>query len=278
MRARWFGLAALTGLAVIWLSCRRESSELAPEPAASRAPAAKPASAPFEIAVEDDAAPWSQADGTGYANDVVRAAFAAAGRTLKLTVVPYARCKQMVIEGSVVACFAMSKEPGLETSVAFPDDPLFTCEAELVQRSDDARRVHDAAELPRGAVVGVVLGYEYPPQLTAWLRDAHVRIDESRSEELLLRKLAEGRIDAAVVNDNETKSLDYMLRKAHVTGKVASSFRIGELRSFIGFSRRHPDGAGALAAFSTGLRTITASGEQRAIEARWAASTRAGAP
>ena len=52
----------------------------APEPAKPRrAPvAAMPANA-LEIAVEDDAAPWSQPDGTGYANDLVRAAFAAVG-------------------------------------------------------------------------------------------------------------------------------------------------------------------------------------------------------
>src|SRR6185369_12478061 len=49
--------------------------------------------APLPIAVEDDAGPWSQHDGTGFANDVVRAAFKATGVEVELLVVPYARCK-----------------------------------------------------------------------------------------------------------------------------------------------------------------------------------------
>jgi polar amino acid transport system substrate-binding protein len=269
MRARWFGLAALTCLFAMWLWWRQEPSVLAPEPAMAPR-AAGPAPVPLEIAVEDDAAPWAQADGTGYANDVVRAAFAAAGQTVRLSVVPYARCKQMVIDGSVAGCFAMSKEPGLEASVAFPAEPLFVCQSEFVQRTDDARRVASAAEVARGTVLGVVLGYEYPPQVAAWLREGHVQLDESRSEELLLRKLAERRIDAALVNDNDTKPLAYTAAKAGVRGKVASSFQLGELRSFIGFSRHHAEGNRALAAFNAGLSTIATNGERRAIDARWA--------
>ena len=34
---------------------------------------------PLEVAVEDAADVWSRADGTGYANDIVRAAFRAGG-------------------------------------------------------------------------------------------------------------------------------------------------------------------------------------------------------
>src|SRR5882672_3584311 len=58
------------------------------------------------IAVEDDAAPWSLADGTGYANDVVVAAFRAVGVDVQLRVMPYARCKRMAISGDVVACLS----------------------------------------------------------------------------------------------------------------------------------------------------------------------------
>ena len=37
---------------------------------------ATPPLAPFDVAVEDAADVWSRADGTGYANDIVRAALA----------------------------------------------------------------------------------------------------------------------------------------------------------------------------------------------------------
>src|SRR3954464_11679837 len=58
----------------------------------------------IEVGVEDAAAPWSQADGTGFANDVARAAFAASGIVIRQRVLPYARCKSLVVSGSLVAC------------------------------------------------------------------------------------------------------------------------------------------------------------------------------
>src|SRR5258706_291920 len=61
-----------------------------------------------DIAVEDKADLWSRRDGTGYANDIVRAAFAAAGVEARLHVLPYARCKRIVSDATVVACLSMS--------------------------------------------------------------------------------------------------------------------------------------------------------------------------
>src|SRR5499433_2311933 len=63
------------------------------------------------LAVEDDASPWSRPDGSGYANDVVRAAFKAVGVAVELQVVPYARCKRMALRGEVAGCFNMSPSP-----------------------------------------------------------------------------------------------------------------------------------------------------------------------
>ncbi|WP_423049241.1 hypothetical protein [Undibacterium sp. SXout7W] len=48
----------------------------------------------IEIMVEDAADPFSKADGTGYANDQVVAAFSAVGVDIKFNVVPYVRCKK----------------------------------------------------------------------------------------------------------------------------------------------------------------------------------------
>ena len=72
---------------------------------------ATPAPQPMEIMVEDAALPWSAPDGSGYANDLVRAAYAAVNTEVRLTVVPYARCKTYVMQGAVAACFNMSPSP-----------------------------------------------------------------------------------------------------------------------------------------------------------------------
>src|SRR5690349_7446181 len=76
------------------------------------------------IDAEDDAAPWSMADGTGYVNDVVRAAFAAAGWKTTFRVVPYARCKFEVLTGQTAGCFTVGKSPEVAQHMLFAEKPI----------------------------------------------------------------------------------------------------------------------------------------------------------
>jgi ABC-type amino acid transport substrate-binding protein len=268
---------------MVWLAlmpalaaCRRadEGAHAAPASASSGpralASLAPPEPTMLEVAVEDDAGLWSQRDGTGYANDVVRAAFRAVGVEIHLEVVPYARCKQMLLAGEVAACFSMSQEPDLVSLVSYSAEPLFRCTSDFVRRVGDARFA-DAQHVPHGAMVGTVLGYEYPAELARLEAAGAIVTEPSASEELNLRKLAEGRLDAAVVNDNPTKSLDYMLAHAGVSGRVEHAFALGELTAYVGFSHRHVRGTEALARFDAGMRAIVADGTRAHIDAAWAA-------
>ncbi|MFI5381418.1 MAG: hypothetical protein ACHRHE_19140 [Tepidisphaerales bacterium] len=106
------------------------------------------------VLAEDDAAPWSSKDGTGYANDVVRAAFQAAGVNVRLLVVPYARAKNMTIAGEAVACFSMSWLPELEGKIVFADKPLFDCYADYFHRLDKPLTARTEAEIDKKIVVG----------------------------------------------------------------------------------------------------------------------------
>ena len=92
-----------------------------------------------DIGVEDAAAPWSQEDGTGYANDIVRAAFAAVGADVRLHALPYARCKQYVLTGELVACVSMSPAPELRGAVRFSAEPLFVFTCDFFERAWIAR-------------------------------------------------------------------------------------------------------------------------------------------
>ncbi|MFI5311220.1 MAG: substrate-binding periplasmic protein [Gemmatimonadales bacterium] len=233
------------------------------------------AAEPLEVAVENDAGPWSLRDGTGFANDVVRAAFKASGIEIRLRVVPYARCKLMAVEGLAVACFSMSRRPELTPTIAFPDSPLFVCQADYFQSTARPLGAASADKLPKGTVVGVVLGYEYPESLYRLQKDGIIVLDEAASEEVNMKKLADGRIAATVVTINQYKTADYLIAQAGVKGKVALAFHAGILPSFIGFSRKHPRGAASLAQFNAGLRKIAADGTMGRIEKAWVEKSRA---
>jgi ABC-type amino acid transport substrate-binding protein len=229
---------------------------------------------PLEIAAEDDAEPWSQRDGSGYANDVVQAAFRAAGVKTRLTVLPYARCKDYVLRGKLVAGFSMSWLPDFKDKLVFSKEPLFSCHSDYFFQGGQAPKASRAAGLPTGTVVGVVIGYEYPPSVYDLRSRGVLAFEESESEELNLKKLALGRIDTALINYNETKPAELMMANAGVSGKVKRGFSSGTLGSYIGFSLLHPRGAWAKRKFDQGYAAIAANGTLAKISARWVAKAR----
>lgn len=228
------------------------------------------AAAPWVVAVEDDAPPWSMRDGSGYANDVVRAAFAAADAPIALTVVPYARCKDMVIKARAVACFNMAWVPELQGRVVFADKPLFSSKVQYFVPAGEAVTVNNAAQLPKGTVLGVVNGFEYPASIYA-LRDQGVlKFEQSPSDEVNLQKLALGRLKIALlVNIHDFHPVPLILAQAKVSGKVKYAFDAGVNDAYIGFSVRHPEGAEALKAFNRGYQSIVANGTLARLNEKW---------
>jgi ABC-type amino acid transport substrate-binding protein len=158
--------------------------------------------ADLTIMAEDAAPPFSQADGTGYANEVVKAAFRAAGVDVALDVVPYARCKRDVADGKVPACFAMSWYKGVEAVVTFSQEPIFQVYADVFVPRKSAGRSTQMADFGRGTTIGIVNEYEYPDEIYA-LRSNGAALQASANDLANLKMLAAGRIDAAVVMTND---------------------------------------------------------------------------
>ena len=226
-------------------------------------------SQPLLIAVEDDAAPWSQKNGTGYANDIVLAAFKAVEVDVKLLVVPYSRAKEMVINGKVPACFSMSWLPEFENKIIFPKTPLFTVSVDYFTGLKKSLNIKKEADLAKGTVVGTVFGYEYPPS-TYKLRDKGIIVfEESESEEINLKKVAFGRIDYALIVHNKTKPAELLIARADATNKIKKAFPCGEQGSYIGFSIKHPQGLEALKKFNRGMAIISKNGTLKKIELKW---------
>lgn len=225
------------------------------------------AAAPIELMVEDAAAPWSNSDGSGYANDVVLAAFAAAHAEVKLMVVPYARCKTYVMAGAVAGCFSMSDAPELHGKVRFADVPLFQAYPHFFHNTAHPVPARGLADLAPGTRVAIVNGYEYPPEVMR-LEQHGVRLVAARSEAANLKKLAAGRVDLVLAMMDDLKTDQVLLYEAQVEG-VALAFQSAPQGSYLGFSLTHPDGERARALFNSGYATIVANGVKRAIDRKW---------
>lgn len=219
------------------------------------------------IAVEDDAAPWSQKDGTGYANDIVKAAFTAVNQNIKLEVVPYSRAKEMVISGKVPACFSMAPSNDLNKVVLFPKKPLFSVNVDYFTKKDNkAKSVND---FKKGTVVGVVTGYEYPSSIYELEKKGIIILDKSESEISNLKKLALGRVDYALIVYNPTKPAELLMAKAGVNQKVKRAFKCGNQNSYIGFSSKNPQGKSDLKKFNKGFDIISKNGILNKIDEKW---------
>ncbi|MGI9302179.1 MAG: substrate-binding periplasmic protein [Gammaproteobacteria bacterium] len=222
------------------------------------------------LGVEDDAAPWSKKDGTGYANELVLALYQAAGVSVELKVLPYKRCKLLTVQGRLVGCFNMAKIESLYDTIAFPSTPLFLEEVGYFHNVDEPLPVETEQDIPRGTTVGVVLGYEYTDTYYELLENGTIEIEESRSETSNLKKLAEGRIDTAILVYNETKPAEAIIERAGATGEIGLSFKGKALELHIGFSKAHPRGAVALAKYEQGIERILADGTYDRITRKWA--------
>lgn len=224
--------------------------------------------ASLTIMAEDASEPFSRADGTGYANDIVRAAFRAAHVDVKLDIVPYARCKKSLEVGATPACFAMSWAPGTAKTILFSDQPLFEVYADVFRNRKAPAKLSRAQDLSKGAVVGIVNGYEYP-QAIYRLADRGILLQSGINEWANLQMLGRGRMDAAVVMTSDFLGGPQRLSAAGVADSVAFAFRSGTLKSYIGFSLINPDGERARQAFNAGYKIIIQNHTRDKIRGKW---------
>lgn len=221
------------------------------------------------IGVEDDAAPWSLADGTGYANELVKAIYQAVNVDIELDVIPYVRCKKEAIDGTKVGCFNMAKIADLEDDIIFPKTPLFLEYISYFYLKEKPLKALSEREIKKGTIVGTVIGYEYTDTFYELKNGGIIQSDETNSETLNIQKLALGRIDAAILVHNETKSSDFIIKNAGAKGQILKAFTSDTLELHIGFSKKHPLTEFAMEMYEKGIAIIKANGTYKKITQKY---------
>ncbi|MFZ6820571.1 substrate-binding periplasmic protein [Undibacterium sp. Ji22W] len=224
----------------------------------------------IRIMVEDAAEPWSYPDGSGYANEVVLAAFQAVDVPVKLEVVPYARCKSQVLSAAVPACFSMGWLPEFSGVLRFSSKPLFKVNADVFEHVEHPipRTLSTECKFKKDMHLGVTRGYEYPEEILALNKNGIVFV-EAVTDQNSLKMLAAKRFSAAIImtNDFEPKS-----RKISLSGtgdKVRYAFNCGVQLGSIGFSLKHSQGVALFEKFESGYQKIETNGTLKKIQKRW---------
>jgi len=220
------------------------------------------------IGAEDDWRPFSYAvagQPTGFAVDVVRAAWTAAGVELELVSLPYARCMKEVDRGLLAGCFDTLRDALLESRYRWHQQPLFRAMIGIYGRAGavDARSPLTLESL-RGKRVGTTHGYDYGE---AFDGDRSMQRDVAPSDVSSLRKLVAGRIDYALVYDRAANAI------GRANPELAQGYvRMGVLAEqnlYLSFSRDFPGIERLIVLFDQGLTKVRSSGEYARIEARW---------
>ncbi len=223
----------------------------------------------LEIYVENDAAPWSRADGTGYANDLVKAIYDAVDVDVDFEVVPYARCKKYTETGEAVGCFNVAKIPEVENKITFSEIPLFFAHISYFHNTENPLRASKSEDFKKGTIVGTVIGYEYDDMFYELEKDGQITVERTRSEILNIKKLGSGRLDAVILWNNETKPADLIIQKAGMVEKVELAFHSTKLELHIGFSKANPKGEWALQKYEEGIKLIQSNGVYEQITQNW---------
>lgn len=222
----------------------------------------------IRIGAEDDWSPYSSAVNgkpQGFAVDVVRAAWAAAGVEVELVPLPYARCMKEVDRGDLAGCFNTLRDPVQEPKYRWHQQPLFRARIGIYGRAMTGVTAPAVTlDTLRGKRIGTTHGYDYG---AAFDGDPRMLRDEAPSDLSSLRKLAAGRVDYALVFDrvaNAIAKANPDLGKAYALQGV-----LVEPSLYISFSPQYPNIDRIVQQFDQGLAKVRKSGEYARIEARW---------
>lgn len=219
------------------------------------------------IVAEDNWYPYSaERDGAaeGFAVDLVRAAYRAAGHDVRFVTMPYARCLEEVRAGRELGCFDTTHEPENESRFLFHQVPLFSATIVIVGPADSPAQELTPADL-RGQKVAITNGYTYGEPFQS---DATINKDVVVSDLSVLRVVALKRATYGLVYDRVMASI-ISEHAAELAGKVKIVGMLSQQDLFISFSKARPEASEAMAALDRGLNLIKADGTYQAIEQRW---------
>ncbi|GGP26280.1 substrate-binding periplasmic protein [Silvimonas amylolytica] len=219
------------------------------------------------VGAEDDWYPYSgkvNGDAHGMAEDIVRAAFAAAGVEVRFVSLPYARCIHMVRTGELAACFDTSRTRENEQDFLWPTHPMFSSKALIYARADSVDHNLGPAAL-HGKRVAVTNGYEYGSDFD----DDGTIIREVTNQTIYsFRMLELGRVQYVLAFE---KVANYLINanQREFEGKFKVVGLSAQNDLYCVFSRKFQGAAAALESFNRGFETIQADGTYRTILTTW---------
>jgi len=218
------------------------------------------------IGAEDDWAPYSSKVGVeakGFAVDIVREAFKAAGVDAKFTAMSYARCMAVTKDGELAGCFDAARNSALEGNYLWHAKPLFNGKINIYSTTDSTESNLSPKDLI-GKNVAVTRDYEYGEEFDT---NTNIKRSVADKDEQGFQKLLNKRVPYMVAYEKVANAL--FISNKGFTNKFKAVGVVADPGLYIAFSKKHPDGAKFLTKFNQGFEIIQKNGKYKAIEALW---------
>jgi polar amino acid transport system substrate-binding protein len=220
----------------------------------------------IKIGAEDDWYPYSaKRDGkpVGMAAEIVSAAFAAAKVDIQLVSLPYARCMSETSKAEIAGCFDTLRNPLNETQYLWHKTPLFPARIVIYGPAKHSGKPLSVSDLT-GKSVAVTNGYDYGE---AFDSDKTIKRDSGLMDINGLRKLAQGKVDYAVIYD---RNAQYLLKEnVDIADKIKVVGTLIEPNLYLSFSKDYPNIKQIIKQFDTGIDIIRANGDYAKILEKW---------
>ncbi|MEO5795751.1 MAG: transporter substrate-binding domain-containing protein [Rhodoferax sp.] len=135
---------------------------------------------------------------TGILVDVVTEAFRRSGHSVKIQLMPWARCLAEVRGGKVDGIFSVFRLPEREAFLAYTNVPVITQVEVFFAHADSNIRFDGNLATLANAKIGVILGTSYGPEIDSLLKNGVWRqVTDTNSVESLVAMLSAKRIELA---------------------------------------------------------------------------------
>jgi polar amino acid transport system substrate-binding protein len=237
-----------------------------PSPAIKQQSIATTKTSVIKIGAEDDWYPYSakrNGQPVGMAAEIVSAAFAAAKTDIQLVSLPFARCMDKTDKAEIAGCFDSVRSPLIETQYLWHKNPLFPVRTYIYGPANYTGKPLTLSGL-KGKSVGVTNGYQYGD---AFDTDKSIKRDSGLMDINGLRKLAQGKVDYALIYDGTAQ---YLLKEnPDIAEKIKPVGILLESSVFISFSKDYPNIKQIIKQFDKGMDIILANGDYAKILKKW---------
>ncbi len=216
----------------------------------------------IKIAAEDDWVPYAKKDGTGLANEIIKAAFESLGINVEYTVLPYARVLHYIEKGSYVAGFNVPLDKQSKAKYIMGGKKIFDAVSAYYNSKDRPLNAKSRNELRGGKTIGVVRGYGYGDHYLKLVEKGLIKEDVANSEISNLKKLAVGRIDGTIIYD---KTASILIKQLKLKSNIEFAFQNEKTPIYLAFSKKHPDGQYYADKFDEGMAKIENNGVYQRI-------------